>query len=461
MAIEIQKISDYEKQLILSLKEGHFCDFKSKEIKAKKISKHLSAFANADGGEIYIGIDENDNEFIWNGFSDPEDANSHIQVLEEHFPLGGECEYSFLEDQNSEYVLKIDVRKSHSIKKDAEGRVYLRRGAQSLPQSSEEQLKRLERNKGIVSFETELVNIPLEFVSESDVLEKFISEVAPGREHLKWLKKQLLVREDKVTVAGVLLYSDEPQAALPKRCGVKIYRYKTKETPSRESLAFDPITIEGCLYDQIYKAVDKTIEIVEGIEILGDVAFEKITYPREALHEIITNAVIHRDYFIMDDIHVRIFDNRVEIESPGTLPAHVNIHNILEERFARNGSIVRLINKFPNAPNKDVGEGLNTAFKSMRDLKLKDPVVTQKDNNVLVVIKHEPLASPEDLIMNYLEINPEINNSKAREICYIGSENVVKRVFQKLISRNMIEVIPGRRGRATAYRKVIDNAEDQ
>jgi len=39
-----------------------------------------------------------------------------------------------------------------------------------------------------------------------------------------------------------------------------------------------------------------------------------------------------------DDVHVRVFDNRVEVESPGRLPAHVTPENILEERFARNPS---------------------------------------------------------------------------------------------------------------------------
>lgn len=455
MSIEIQKISDYEKNIVLSQKEGHFCDFKSKEIKAIKLTKHLSAFANADGGELYIGIDENSEKFVWNGFANPEDANAHIQVLEDYFPLGGDSEYTFLVDDENRFVLKIDIRKSQSIKKASDNKFYLRRGAQSLPQNTEEKIERLKRNKGIVSFETELVNVPINFISESDIIFDFISKVVPNREPQKWLKKQLLIKENKPTVAGVLLYAEEPQAALPKRCGIKVYRYKTKGEPTRESLAFDPITIEGCMYDQIYQSVSKTIEIIESIEILGHSEFEKIKYPRETLHEIITNAIIHRDYFITDDTHIRIFDNRIEVESPGTLPAHVNVKNILEERFARNGAIVRLINKFPNAPNKDVGEGLNTAFKSMRDLKLKDPVVIQNANNVLVIIKHESLESPEEIIIKYLEKNPEVNNSKAREICYIGSENIVKRIFQKLISKKIIELIPGRRGRATAYRKVV------
>jgi len=65
-----------------------------------------------------------------------------------------------------------------------------------------------------------------------------------------------------------------------------------------------------------------------------------VTYPHETLHEIITNAVLHRDYSIPVDVHVRIYDDRIEVESPGRLPGHVTKQNILDEQSARNPKIV-------------------------------------------------------------------------------------------------------------------------
>ena len=152
-------------------------------------------------------------------------------------------------------------------------------------------------------------------------------------------------------------------------------------------------------------------------------------YPQEALHEVITNAILHRDYSIADDVHVRVFDNRVEVESPGRFPAHITSKNILKERFARNGNIVRIINKFPDPPNKDVGEGLNTAFEAMRNLRLKEPIFLEPENAVVVVIRHEKLASAEDIIMEYLQNNDMITNRVAREMTGIQSENSMKNVF--------------------------------
>lgn len=165
--------------------------------------------------------------------------------------------------------------------------------------------------------------------------------------------------------------------------------------------------------------------------------------------------MLHRDYSIVADVQIRIFDNRVEIESPGRLPGHVTTTNILDTQSARNPSLVRLINKFPNPPNKDVGEGLNTAFRAMVALRLKPPMILEKDASVLVLIRHESLGSPEELIMKYMETHEEITNSVARDITGIKSENTMKNVFLRLKARNMLEPIPERKGSASAWRKPV------
>lgn len=168
---------------------------------------------------------------------------------------------------------------------------------------------------------------------------------------------------------------------------------------------------------------------------------ESIEYPEETLHEIITNAVLHRDYSIAADIQIRIFDNRVEVESPGKLPGHVTVDNILDSQTARNPKIVRLINKFPEPPNKDVGEGLNTAFAAMEKLRLKSPVIKEQDTSVLVIIKHEKLASPEEIVIDYMKTHESIRNKEGRDITGIKSENKMKRVFYTLRDQGYIRMI--------------------
>ena len=446
-----------QRDRVLHVREGHYSDVKSVDIRPAGLTKAISAFANADGGELFIGIAEVgfQKERRWRGFQDMEAANSHIRVFEQLFPLGQDFGYTFLSCADEDgLVLKIDIQKTMAIKYASDGHPYLRRGAQSLRVGTPEEFKRLEYAKGLTSFESEPIPLDLEHVCNSTEIIGFMLEVVPTAEPEQWLRKQQLIRDGRPTVGAVLLFSEEPQAILPKKCGLKIYRYKTKDQEgSRDTLAFDPITIEGSLYKQIYSAVRETSRVIEEIKKLGSKTMEDVSYPPETLHEIITNAVLHRDYSIADDIHIRIFDNRVEVESPGRLPAHVTVENILDERFARNGTIVRLLNKYPDPPNKDVGEGLNTAFAAMTKLGLKEPKIENRENSVLVRIRHESLASTETVILSFLEDHDSIKNKKARAICHIPADYIIKETFKRLVERELIEKVPGTRTSSTAYQQ--------
>jgi ATP-dependent DNA helicase RecG len=459
MPITLMEITAAEVAKILSFEENHFGDMKSKAISPAKLTKTIAALSNAEGGEIYIGISQNHSrQNVWDGFPNPESANGHLQALEEFFPLGDGYAYTFLRSEGVPgIILKVDVAKSRDVKRASDGRVHIRRGSQNLPVESDEALALLRRSKGLTSFETEPVNVGVDVITNSVVTLGFMLQVVPTGEPEPWLKKQQVIQMDKPTVAGLVLFAEEPQAALPKRCGIKVYRYRTSAAEgTRDTLESDPLSIEGHAYEQIHDAVQTTAKIIESVRINTPEGLEEAKYPITALHEIITNAVLHRDYSVADDVHIRIFDNRVEVISPGTLPAHITPQNILSERFARNAAIVRLINKFPNPPNKDVGEGLNTAFMAMREMKLKQPIITQESGSVMVVLRHEPLATPEELILEYLQSNDRITNRIARDMCFIGSENKMKGVLQRLVKKGLIELEPGTTRYSAAYQLVRD-----
>jgi ATP-dependent DNA helicase RecG len=451
------KISDEQANMILSKKESFFIDFKSKRLSPASMSKTVSGLANSVGGDIYIGIEENKDQFTWDGFESIEDANAHVALLVTLYLLDNYYNVTFFRcDNKVGYVMYLQVYKTKNIIKSTKGDIYVRKSAQNLKLISDEEINRLKLDKGIVSFESELLNIPKTAVTDSLTIYKFMYEVIPTTEPEAWLKKQLLIDNDKPNVCSVILFSDAPQAALPKQSGIKIYRYLTSDNKgSRDTLGFLPITVEGCAYDLIYEAVKKTKEIIESEKLLKESGLEDLKYPEKALHEIITNAVLHRDYSLAADIRIRIFDNRIEIESPGKLAGHVTVENILETQAARNGNLVRLINKFPNPPNQDVGEGLATAFNEIADLRLKTPTIQELDSAVLVIIKHEKLASPEKLILEHLLNNDEINNEIARDITSLPSRDNVTKIFQKLKQRKLIKLSPdtAKRGRKTAYVK--------
>ena len=454
-----ETIDQRQRDLILALDEDHFHDVKSVEIKPSKLSESVSAFANSSGGEIYVGVreDRHGNAKVrrWAGFDDIEAANSVLQMLNQVAPLADFIVTTFLECEGERgLVLKIEMLRNAAITKATDGIPYIRKGAQKLPVDTDEGLERLKLDKGITSYEDYKVPTEIDVIENSVVTIEFLLGVVPTAEPEGWLRKQRFIVGENPTVAGILLFAEEPQALLPKRTAIKIFRYKTTElVPTREHLVFDPLTIEGCAYRLIYDAVSKTQEIVEDLKRLGDLGLVEVQYPAETLHEIITNAVLHRDYSIAADIQIRIFDNRIEIESPGRLAGHVTTENILHTQFARNQRLVRMINKFPNPPNKDVGEGLNTAFDAMKKLRLREPIILEGPSSVNVTIPHQRLASPEDLVMEFLTRNQEIANRQARAICGVRSENSMKTIFKRLEAKGLIEQVPNRSRFKAAWRQ--------
>jgi ATP-dependent DNA helicase RecG len=440
--------------------EDHFFDRKALLSSGKTVQKIGVAFANADGGEFVVGIADDEDEPTpskrWQGASKVEDFNAYVQALSEIKPPLP-AEYSVLDaDSRTGLVLLVRVEKSSEVHQTADGSVYVRKGAQSLPLKDQQRILELQFAKGAASFEDQaLPNTATEEISEGAELRRFLLEYSPKSDPLEFVLNQNLV--DRKTwepkVAGILLFNAGPATVLPRKCSVKIVRYETKEDdPERDHLK-STLTLEGPLYPLIQDTVRTVTDIMSAVSIWTTSGLRTLQYPPEAIWEIVVNAIIHRDYSISDDVQIRIFDNRVEIISPGKLPGYVSIQNILEARYSRNSKIVRTLARYPSPPNKDLGEGLNTAFQKMKEWRLKAPEIAEDGNYVRVTIPHIPLAAPTEAILQFLDTSPTITNKQAREITGIRSENLVKIEFYKLRDRGLLEMVPGLKGSAAAWRR--------
>jgi len=395
---------------------GHFFDRKSALVSGKKLQKTLVAFANADGGEALVGVADDDDEPIpekrWNGFKSLEDANGLLQSAFNLQPTL-DLRYEILESDSRGYVLRIIVEKSSQVCKTSDGTVYVRHGAQSLPVENPEKILELSFAKGTTSFEDQiLTNVQAEAVVESPKVADFLADYSPKTDPLDYVANQNLLDPQswRPRVAGVLLFAQNPAALMPTKCSAKVVRYETKEDdPERDHLK-TIISIEGSLYDVIHKTVAAVTETMSSVAVWTAKGLGTASYPPEAIWEIIVNAFIHRDYSISDDVQVKIFDNRIEVLSPGRLPGYVKVDNILDSRYSRNPKIVRTLNWYKNPPNKDLGEGLNTAFQKMKDWGLREPDISEQGNYVSVVLPHTPLASPSEA---YIERVPGLEGPKS------------------------------------------------
>jgi len=444
-----EKTLDTNDILELSIRqESHFYDRKAKAIDGRKIQKIATAFANADGGDFIIGIkddkDEPDPSKRWDGEAVKEDYNKVFQNLMEIKPtIPYTATFLFNPNANT-YALQITVEKSEKVHQTSDNTVYVRVSSQSLPIKEPQRIQELSFAKGETSYE-DLVykDAKAEDIFDTFEMKRFLNDYSPKSDPIDFTVNQNLVDRTSYEpkISGLLLFNDNPVALLPRKCGIKITRYDTSEkVPEREHLK-EQITIEGSLYEQIHGAAKAVTEFMSNVKIWTPKGLDTVNYPQETIWEILVNAVIHRDYSISDDVHVLIFNNRIEIISPGKLPGYVTEDNILEARYSRNAKIVRTLNRYKNPPNKDMGEGLNTAFQKMKDWRLKEPIIKVEGNYVKAIISHTPIATPEEAILEFLSHNVNIKNKQAREITGIKSENTMKRVFYKLRDDGQIKPV--------------------
>lgn len=445
---EVIDYSIKEVEVLLNTLEDHFNDFKSKQIAPNKLQETFVAFANADGGNIYIGIeDAASNRERLSGFNEPEEANAIIAtLLESTNPAVENVEIAYLNTPKNGMILHVDVPKSPKVHYTASGDCFIRANAQKIKIKGE-RITQLSYSKGAEPYEKKVVDIvEVQDILDSDYYIDYRLRIGTSQSPETFLKKQrLLTKKDDEFVPNVgcvLLFDEEPQGSLDTRCAVKVYRLRTTETEyKREQLQEEPVTIEGPLEIVILRTIDKVKEYVDGASFKDGDNLVKLVYPAEALKEILVNAVIHRDYSQKDDVHVKVYDNRIEVQSPGRLPGYMTINNLYEERFSRNPNLVRLLHKLPNPVNHDIGEGLDTAKNELRKAGLVAPVFEERGNNFIVIVKHQTIASIEDVIINYFEDNPagQLTNKLVRQLSGEDDLQKVKKALQKLRDEGIIK----------------------
>lgn len=447
--MEVRAIEQDELNSLLELNEDHFNDLKSKRISPAKLQETFVAFSNSDGGDLYIGIEDKavEGERVI-GFGEQEDANGIIStLLEETNPAVENILIEYLAVEGKGLILHFGIPKSPKVHYTAAGDCYIRINA-SKRKIKGDRITQLGYAKGAEPYERRaLDNVDIEDITEGKLLSRYMERVGTHLQPEGFLRKQrLLTKKDSErvpNVGAVLLFDDNPQATLETRCAVKVYRLRTTEAEyKREQLEEMPVTINGDVESVINKTIKQVSKYIDGASFQDADKIVKLNYPSEALKEILVNAVIHRDYSLNDDVHVRVFDNRVEVQSPGKLPGYVTLENIYDERFSRNPNVVRMLHNLPNPVNHDIGEGLDTAKNELKKAGLVNPVFKEKENAFVVTIKHQKLASVEDVILQYYLDNPDssISNKLVRQLSGEDDMQKVKLALQKLRANGVIKL---------------------
>lgn len=448
--IEDRHLSTTELQGLLSAEEDHFFDLKGKDIQPSKLQETFVAFANADGGDLYFGLE--DKKYKGDRvrpLSSKEEANAVLAVLlEQTTPAVENVSIEFLQVPKGGWILHLSIPKSPKVHYTGGGDCYMRLNAGKVKIKGE-RVTSLAYSKGSTPYERVAVDsVELTEIIDSKVLADYMQRVLTSLEPERFLRKQRLLTERRTkqipNVGCVLLFDEEPQASIETRCAIKVYRLRTTEAEyKREHLAEMPATVNGPVEKLILNTIAKVAELVEGASYYEGSKLVALKYPAEAIKEVLVNAVIHRDYSLNDDVHVRIFDNRIEIASPGKLPGYVTLDNLYDERFSRNPNLVRMLHNLPNPLNHDIGEGLDTVRNELKKAGLVAPAFEQRGNAFVVTIRHQRMASIEDIVLQYFDENPgsHMTNKLARQLSGEDDINKVKKALQKLRAEGKIEVV--------------------
>lgn len=445
--------------VFLHTKEWQTFECKRAAVQPAKLLEAVVAFANTEGGFIVIGLEDpskvsGTNRLI--GISENEDnASEFLKLIDKEIePLIKLWKSFEVEITNKKGIkdklLIVNIKKSSDIHSLKKGDTFVRRGRQNVKIGSSE-IIRLKYEKGTIKFEDENSLVDSLDDLDLDLLERYKSETQSlNQDNWQFLKDNGLVAKDKdtlyLTKAGILLFAKNPTIALKGKCGIKIsHYYGTKPSFSGDpNFVTRPFTIEGPLLIQIEKALNYFRELVKNSppKLIGSVFMPSLLIPEWAFQEAVTNAVIHRNYSIQDDIQIRFFDDRIEIESPGSYPGHITVGNIRAERFARNPLILRTLNRFQSAPNLDIGEGVDRMFKVMKEMNLYEPIFfppSLRPNSVLLFLVNQQKVGYWDTVSKYLDEHLSITNKEARSITGVTDTLKMTRLLNLWVSKSLLE----------------------
>lgn len=458
--------------VLLNTEEWQVFECKGASIKPAKLIETVVAFANTNGGTIVLGLEDpkraKGNKRLL-GINRNADNVSHILALitkEIEPPLIG-FDHEELDivnvDGDEDKLVLLKITKSDDVHSLKNGDTYTRKGNQNQKIGASE-IMRLKYEKGSIKLESEISNLNKFDDLNTSLLQTFKEDTSGKGSDWQFLKDNGLATKKKgkfyLTKGGVLLFGKNPSVLLGSKSSIKISRFfGTRQTfTGTPNLVHKPITLEGPLLEQINAAVEYFRDVVKRSppKLSGSTFKPSLLIPEPAFQEAVTNAVIHRNYSIQNDIQIRFFDDRIEIESPGTYPGHVTPANIRRERFARNPIIQRTLNRFGDAPNLDIGEGVDRMFKVMKLKNLYEPLYqppTVFPNSVRVVLFNLQKIEAWDTVSKYLDKNIRITNEQARNITGIVDTVRMSRLLKQWVESGLLKKAEGKSKKDTHYYK--------
>jgi ATP-dependent DNA helicase RecG len=343
---------------------------------AKSLAGEMAAFTNSKGGKILIGVAD-DGSCV--GLS-PDDIRRINQLISNtatncvHPSINPETDNVYIDGK----VIMV-VAVSEGISKpyaDNDGVFWVKSGADKRRVTSREEIQRMFQSAELIHAD----EVPVNDATSEDIDMKhfssfFIKQYGESIEETEVPLVQLLnnlglARDTKLNLAGLMLFGRDPQRYRPAFV-VKAVSFFGID-PAHD-LYRDSQDIDGCLRDLYKETIAflmrnlRRVQNGKGFNTVGD-----LEVPPVALEELVANMLLHRDYFTSAPWRVFIFDNRIELISPGALPNSITVENIRNGvSIIRNPLIASFATKANELPYRGLGTGIRRALTAVPELELE------------------------------------------------------------------------------------------
>lgn len=388
-------------ELFCGLREDRRIERKHSTIHADALGDYFSMWANTspDGGVLVIGM-ENDGTISGCTNLNINQLNAIEKTGMVYCPEA-RFESKRVEATNREgtqdflLVFRIHYRNDRVVRTTS-GSAFVREG-ESKRRLSEEQIRELEIDKGQIDFELEPCQLDYPRDFDCETVRLFAEKYGKARGLSTHSDEEILelARLGKIqgsafipNMACALLFANDPRVRFPG-CFVRFLRFEgeTEGTGEKFNVVKD-LRIEGNISKQILAAEEAIRSQLREFSRLGKDGkfFTAPEYPGAAWYEALVNACVHRSYSIRAmNIFVKMFDDRLEVESPGGFPPLVTPENIYEVHRPRNPHLMEAL--FYLDFVKCAHEGTRRMRETMRAMNLPAPEFRQADSAVSPLVR--------------------------------------------------------------------------
>ena len=436
---------------ITTRKEDQTFDCKSIQIEPKALAITIVAFANADGGDIAIGVSDKTRK--------TEGVDQHTEKMNEllRVPLDF-CNPSVSitsdllpctdKDGNDNHILLMHIPASSELHANQADEAYMRVGDKSRKLSFEERIQ-LMYDKGERYYEDTAVYGATADDIDMAAVERYkelIGYAKSAKQYLQENNRFLTTNakgEEQVSVACILLFGKYPQKFFP-RGRTRFIRYKgTEERVGAEMNVIKDVTFEGTILDQVKATIAYLETQVEEHTFLGQHG-QFVTnrdYPKFVIQEMVVNACCHRAYNIKGtEIQIKMLDDRLVFESPGRLPGTVKPTNIRYTHFSRNPKIAQFLKAYDFV--KEFGEGVDRVCRELEANKSPIPTYHLDDFILKITV---PKVIHRSATNGNATVNATVNTPKDTvnaqnetvnvENATVSSNNTIDRLTAKAVKQ--------------------------